>query len=59
MEAQELARLLCVQVGMIMEDACLGAISTGIDPPEQVAALKLATDKMGALITAAAALISE
>lgn len=39
MEVEDLARQLCVQVGMIMEDASVGAISTHLEVSAQVAEL--------------------
>lgn len=57
MEVEDLARQLCVQVGMIMEDASVGAISTHLEVSAQVAELKLASGRISALINAAHALI--
>lgn len=59
MEGKELARQLCVQVGMIMEDASVGAISTRADISVQVSHLKLASDMISALVIAAEALVQK
>ena len=61
-EAIELARQLCCQAGMIMEDFAPVAVASPTNGPElttTVAALSMATKRMEALINAADALLRE
>ena len=53
MEIEDLIERLCVTAGMIMEDASVGAISTGSEPRERVLRLLHASEAITALVHAA------
>ena len=57
MEVEDLIERLCVTVGMIMEDASLGAISTRCDIRQRGANLHRASKEISALVDAASALV--
>ena len=56
MDVEDLIERLCVAAGMIMEDASVGAISTGSEPRERILKLLHASEAITALVHAAAAL---
>jgi len=56
MDVEDLIERPCVAAGMIMEDASVGAISTGSEAGERVLALLRASETIGALARAVAAL---
>ena len=56
MDVEDLIERLCVAAGMIMEDANVGAISTGSEPRERVLKLLHASEAITALARAAVAL---
>ena len=58
MDIEDLIERLCVTVGMIMEDASLGANSTGGDIRQRVSELRRAGNEISALADAAAALVA-
>ena len=53
MDVEDLIERLCVAAGMIMEDASVGAISTGSEPRERIIELLRASETIGALVHAA------
>lgn len=57
MEVEDLIERLCVTIGMIMEDASLGAISTRGDIRQRVADLNRAGNEISVLADAAAILV--
>lgn len=57
MDVEDLIERLCVTVGMIMEDASLGAISTLGDIRQRVTDLSRAGKEISVLTDAAAALV--
>lgn len=56
MDVEDLIERLCVAVGIIKEDASVGAISTSSEAGDRVLALLRASETIGALARAAAAL---
>ena len=53
MDFQDLIERLCVAAGMLMEDASVGAISTGSEPRERILKLIHASEAITALVHAA------
>ena len=53
MDVEDLIERLCVAAGIIMEDASVGAISTGSEPRERILKLVHASDAITALAHAA------
>lgn len=53
MDVEDLVERLCVAAGIIMEDAGVGAISTGSEPREQILKLLQASEAVTALVHAA------
>ena len=53
MDVEDLIERLCVAAGMIMEDASVGAISTGSEPRERILKLLHASEAITALVHAA------
>ena len=53
MDSQDLIDRLCVTAGIIMEDASVGAISTGSEPRERILKLLHASEAITALVHAA------
>ena len=53
MDVEDLIERLCVAAGMIMEDASVGAISTGSEPRERVLKLLHVSKAITALVHAA------
>ena len=57
MDVEDLIERLCVAAGMIMEDASVGAISTGSEPRERILKLLHASEAITALVHAAEVLM--
>ena len=57
MDVEDLIERLCVAAGIIMEDASVGAISTGSEPRERILKLLHASEAITALVAAAEVLM--
>jgi len=59
MEVDALNDQLCVMAGIIMEDACVGAVSISEVREARVTALSRASETIASLVKAASALLRE
>ena len=57
MDVEDLIERLCVAAGIVIEDASVGAISTGSEPRERILELLHASEAITALVSAAEVLM--